>query len=142
MYRAEVRALLHRLGRAAGLPADLAGSLSRHAMRHAFATLNQLNEPAPAFATCRTPWATPPLARPGDTSAAAATSTAHPATCSRDTSAATPERVPVLVAGMVVLDPNIPLNWGFHKPIRSETFLPRRAVLNPRHVTQRKAPYG
>ena len=40
MYRAEVRALLHRLGRAAGFPTDLAGSLSPHAMRHAFAALN------------------------------------------------------------------------------------------------------
>jgi len=40
MYRAEVRALLRRLGRAAGLPKDLAGSLSPHSMRHAFATLN------------------------------------------------------------------------------------------------------
>ena len=40
MYRAEVRALLHRLGRAAGLPDDLAASLSPHSMRHAFATLN------------------------------------------------------------------------------------------------------
>ena len=40
MYRAEVRALLRRLGRAAGLPAALAGSLSPHSMRHAFATLN------------------------------------------------------------------------------------------------------
>jgi site-specific recombinase XerC len=35
MYRAAVRALLRRLGRAAGLPADLAGSLSPHSMRHA-----------------------------------------------------------------------------------------------------------
>ena len=40
MYRAEVRALLRRLGRAAGLPEDLAASLSPHSMRHAFATLN------------------------------------------------------------------------------------------------------
>lgn len=40
MYRAEVRALLRRLGRAAGLPEELTGSLSPHAMRHAFATLN------------------------------------------------------------------------------------------------------
>jgi len=40
MYRAEVRALLRRLGRAAGLPAELAASLSPHSMRHAFATLN------------------------------------------------------------------------------------------------------
>ena len=40
MYRAEVRTLLRRLGRAAGLPGDLAGSLSPHSMRCAFATLN------------------------------------------------------------------------------------------------------
>jgi integrase/recombinase XerD len=40
MYRAEVRALLRRLGRIAGLPAELAASLSPHSMRHAFATLN------------------------------------------------------------------------------------------------------
>jgi site-specific recombinase XerD len=40
MYRAEVRALLRRLGHAAGLPAELATSLSPHSMRHAFATLN------------------------------------------------------------------------------------------------------
>jgi integrase/recombinase XerD len=40
MYRAEVRALLRRLGRAAGLPGDLAGSLSPHSMRHTYATLN------------------------------------------------------------------------------------------------------
>ncbi len=41
MYRAEVRTLLRRLGRAADLPEDLAGSLSPHSIRHAFATLNQ-----------------------------------------------------------------------------------------------------
>jgi integrase len=40
MYRAEVRTLLRRLGRAAGLPDQLAASLSPHSMRHAFATLN------------------------------------------------------------------------------------------------------
>ena len=40
MYRAEVRALLRRLGRAAELPAALAAGLSPHSMRHAFATLN------------------------------------------------------------------------------------------------------
>jgi len=40
MYRAEVRALLRRLGLAAGLPPALAGTLSPHSMRHAFATLN------------------------------------------------------------------------------------------------------
>jgi integrase/recombinase XerD len=40
MYRAEVRALLRRLGRAADLPDELTGSLSPHSMRHAFATLN------------------------------------------------------------------------------------------------------
>ena len=40
MYRAEVRALLRRLGRAAGFPPALAAGLSPHAMRHAFATLN------------------------------------------------------------------------------------------------------
>jgi site-specific recombinase XerD len=40
MYRAEVRALLRRLGRAADLPAALAASLSPHSLRHAFATLN------------------------------------------------------------------------------------------------------
>ena len=40
MYRAEVRALLQRLGHAAGLPGALAASLSPHSMRHAFATLN------------------------------------------------------------------------------------------------------
>lgn len=40
MYRAEVRALLRRLGRAAGLPGELAASLSPHSLRHAFATLN------------------------------------------------------------------------------------------------------
>ena len=40
MYRAEVRGLLRRLGRAAGLPDSLAASLSPHSMRHAFATLN------------------------------------------------------------------------------------------------------
>ena len=34
MYRAEVRALLRRLGRAAGLPTSLAASLSPHSMRH------------------------------------------------------------------------------------------------------------
>ena len=41
MYRAEVRALLRRLGRAAGLPEDLAAGLSPHSMPHALATLNQ-----------------------------------------------------------------------------------------------------
>jgi site-specific recombinase XerD len=40
MYRAEVRTLLRRLDRAAGLPDQLAASLSPHSMRHAFATLN------------------------------------------------------------------------------------------------------
>jgi integrase/recombinase XerD len=40
MYRAEVRALLRRLGQAAGLPPELAARLSPHSMRHAFATLN------------------------------------------------------------------------------------------------------
>jgi integrase/recombinase XerD len=40
MYRAEIRTLLHRLGRAAGLPNELAASLSPHSLRHAFATLN------------------------------------------------------------------------------------------------------
>jgi site-specific recombinase XerD len=40
MYRAEVRALLRRLGRAAGLPPGLTAGLSPHSMRHAFATLN------------------------------------------------------------------------------------------------------
>jgi len=40
MYRAEVRTLLRRLGRAAGLPEVLVASLSPHSMRHAFATLN------------------------------------------------------------------------------------------------------
>ena len=38
MYRAEVRALLRRLARAAGLPASLAAGLSPHSMRHAYAT--------------------------------------------------------------------------------------------------------
>lgn len=54
MYRAEVRALLRRLGHAAGLPADLAASLSPHSIRHSFATLNQ-GTPKPVCATCRTP---------------------------------------------------------------------------------------
>jgi hypothetical protein len=87
MYRAEVRALLRRLGRAAGLPADLAGSLSPHSMRHAFATLNQVWTPAPACATCRTRWGTPCPGPPAATTAAAATWTAPPATCSPGTSA-------------------------------------------------------
>jgi integrase/recombinase XerD len=40
MYRAEVRTLLRRLGRAAGLSPGLAAGLSPHSLRHAFATLN------------------------------------------------------------------------------------------------------
>ena len=40
MYRAEVRALLRRLGREVGFPEVLVASLSPHSMRHAFATLN------------------------------------------------------------------------------------------------------
>jgi len=40
MYRAEVRILLRRLGCTAGLPADLVRSLSPHAIRHTYATLN------------------------------------------------------------------------------------------------------
>ncbi len=39
MYRQEVRHLLQRLGRAAGLPDELAATLSAHSMRHAFGTL-------------------------------------------------------------------------------------------------------
>ena len=38
MYRAEIRALLRRLGHAAGLPGGMAASLSPHSMRHGFAT--------------------------------------------------------------------------------------------------------
>jgi integrase/recombinase XerD len=40
MYRAEVRRLLQRLGRAAGLPDDVFGHMSPHSMRHAYATLS------------------------------------------------------------------------------------------------------
>src|SRR6185437_12781181 len=79
MYRAEVRTLLRRLGRAAGLPEVLVASLSPHSMRH-------------ACATCRTPWGMPPRAPPDATTAAAATWTAHPATCSPGTSTAPAER--------------------------------------------------
>jgi hypothetical protein len=86
MYRAEVRALLRRLGRAAGLPPALAVSLSPHSMRHAFATLNPVWTPAPACATCRTPWGTPPRVLPAAMTAAAATWTAPLATCSPGTS--------------------------------------------------------
>lgn len=39
MYRAEVRALLRRLSKAAGLPEDLITSVSPHSTRHAYATL-------------------------------------------------------------------------------------------------------
>jgi hypothetical protein len=85
LYRAEVRALLRRLGRAAGLPAELASSLLPHSMRHAFATLSWT--PVPACATWRTRWVTPPGALPAGTTAAAATWTAPPATCSPGTSA-------------------------------------------------------
>jgi hypothetical protein len=61
MYRAEVRALLRRLGRAAGLPEDLAGSLSPHSMRHPLATLNQFQQRACRSRSCAAAWATPPL---------------------------------------------------------------------------------
>jgi integrase/recombinase XerD len=40
MYRAEVRRLLHRLGKAAGLPDDLTDTMCPHSMRHAYATLS------------------------------------------------------------------------------------------------------
>ena len=58
VYRAEVRALLRDLVRAAGLPDSLASGLSPHSMPYAFATLNQVWTPAPACATCprSAPW--------------------------------------------------------------------------------------
>jgi integrase len=40
MYRAEVRRLLRRLGKAAGLPDDLTDRMCPHSMRHAYATLS------------------------------------------------------------------------------------------------------
>jgi integrase len=50
--------------------------------------------PTPACATYRTPWATPPPVPPAATTAAAATWTAPPATCSPGTSAAPDEPGP------------------------------------------------
>ena len=93
MYRAEVRTLLRRLGRAAGFPEDLAASLSPHSMRHAFATFEPWT-PGPACATCRTPWATPLLEPPGGTTVAAATWIASMATSWPDISAAPAKRTP------------------------------------------------
>jgi site-specific recombinase XerD len=80
MYRAQVRTLLRRLGQTAGLPASLAASLSPHSMRHAFATLN-LDADA-SLRDLQDAMGTLPRAPSAATTAAAATWTAPPATCS------------------------------------------------------------
>jgi integrase/recombinase XerD len=71
MYRAEVRTLLRRLGRAAGLPEVLVASLSPHSMRHAFATLNL--DVGASLRDLQDAMGTPPRVPPAATTAAAAT---------------------------------------------------------------------
>jgi integrase len=81
LFPADVWGLIRRLGKAAGLPADLVAHLGPHAVRHAFATLYQLVWTLAArCATSRTPWAMRTRAPRGATTGPATAWTARLAT--------------------------------------------------------------